>query len=547
MGKEMKRLLAIGVILLFVGLTISSTGLNVEKQLVKPLSFGNTLYVGGSGSNNYTSIQDAIDDASDGDTIYVYSRTYNEWIRINKQLYIIGIEQSNQSAPLIEGGSDHDTVIIEADGCHFDNFRIRNGFGGYLEIGITLKSNNNVISNCSSYDTSIGLRLISSSNNLISNNEMWGGWNGIELNGFCSNNSFFDNYIHSHNHDEITISENSHNNRFYNNTISNSKFGDGFKLWYVSDILFENNTISSNRYYGIRSISAMNLTLLNNKFIKNGVRIKGNLVHFTSHKIEGNTVNGKPLYYYVNRDNFIVPSDGGQVILMNCKDGSINNLNISETYIGIHVIQSSRITISDNYVSETRWGPGIRITYSLNNIISNNTISKCNGGILMSSSDYNNISDNKINEMYDRAECIKVTGSSYNKIHRNSVSNSEIGISVSGSDNNISDNAVYYCKDFGIKLSDKDSIIWGNTIQFNMIGIYINSSDNSFLHNNFIANLQQNVHFEGFCLNKWRHNYWNRPRVIPKPISGVVWLTFFPIPFYNFDWHPALAPYDIGV
>jgi len=41
---------------------------------------GSTLYVGGSGPNNYTSIQDAINDASDGDTIYVYddSSPYHE-------------------------------------------------------------------------------------------------------------------------------------------------------------------------------------------------------------------------------------------------------------------------------------------------------------------------------------------------------------------------------------------------------------------------------------------------------------------------------------
>ncbi|RLF42667.1 MAG: hypothetical protein DRN17_07450, partial [Thermoplasmata archaeon] len=33
---------------------------------------GNTLYVGGSGEGNYSSIQDAVDNASNGDTIYVY-------------------------------------------------------------------------------------------------------------------------------------------------------------------------------------------------------------------------------------------------------------------------------------------------------------------------------------------------------------------------------------------------------------------------------------------------------------------------------------------
>ena len=33
------------------------------------LNYGNTLYVGGSGPDNYTNIQDAINDANNGDTV----------------------------------------------------------------------------------------------------------------------------------------------------------------------------------------------------------------------------------------------------------------------------------------------------------------------------------------------------------------------------------------------------------------------------------------------------------------------------------------------
>ena len=58
------------VIVLFIGVGIQpAIAIN---NPIKPISSGNTLYVGGTGEGNYTKIQDAIDNASDGDTVYVF-------------------------------------------------------------------------------------------------------------------------------------------------------------------------------------------------------------------------------------------------------------------------------------------------------------------------------------------------------------------------------------------------------------------------------------------------------------------------------------------
>ena len=66
-----RKWLAVGIILLFIGTAIiPSSGQNIEKS--SSASRGNWLYVGGSGPGNYTKIQDAIDNASDGDTLFVY-------------------------------------------------------------------------------------------------------------------------------------------------------------------------------------------------------------------------------------------------------------------------------------------------------------------------------------------------------------------------------------------------------------------------------------------------------------------------------------------
>ena len=79
----MKKLIVVGIIILVVGMRVSSTGINVEKTPIESCG-GKTLYVGGSGPGNYTRIQDAINDSSDGDTVYVYNGTYSGHLFINK-------------------------------------------------------------------------------------------------------------------------------------------------------------------------------------------------------------------------------------------------------------------------------------------------------------------------------------------------------------------------------------------------------------------------------------------------------------------------------
>ena len=68
-----------------------------------PHTVRNILYVGGIEPNNYTKIQDAIDDATDGDTVFVYNGTYAENININKDLTLT---DTRSASTTIQAGAD---------------------------------------------------------------------------------------------------------------------------------------------------------------------------------------------------------------------------------------------------------------------------------------------------------------------------------------------------------------------------------------------------------------------------------------------------------
>ena len=66
-------------------LSFAQDAMKVSNTHVESLSYdGNTLYVGGSGPNNYSSIQSAVNDANPGDTVFVYNGTYYETVYIDK-------------------------------------------------------------------------------------------------------------------------------------------------------------------------------------------------------------------------------------------------------------------------------------------------------------------------------------------------------------------------------------------------------------------------------------------------------------------------------
>ena len=171
--------LVIVMILLFVGVGVipSLHGIAIKNKSIKPILKGNTLYVGGSGPDNYTSIQDAINDASDGDTVFVYddSSPYYEHILINKTISLIG---EDIDTTIIDGSGNGTIVRIISDNVNISNLTIQNGDAG-ISCGFLTDSNtlkDNILSN-----NNCGIYLEGSSYNVIKDNIISKNYIGIYL------------------------------------------------------------------------------------------------------------------------------------------------------------------------------------------------------------------------------------------------------------------------------------------------------------------------------------------------------------------------------
>ncbi|HID71851.1 MAG TPA: hypothetical protein EYP29_03795, partial [Thermoplasmata archaeon] len=105
-----------------------------------------TIYVDASGNGDYTSIQDAINHASEGDTLIVNLGTYTEQLNVDKPLKIFG-NSSDASKIVIDGDSTGDTVIFSSSNIIFHNFTLKNSGNDKALISISGNTNSN-ISNC---------------------------------------------------------------------------------------------------------------------------------------------------------------------------------------------------------------------------------------------------------------------------------------------------------------------------------------------------------------------------------------------------------------
>lgn len=353
----LKKIIICIVITLLIGINIfpSTIGISGEKYPINP-SFASTFYVGGNGPNNYTSIQAAIDDAFDGDTVFVFddSSPYYENIVIDKSINLLG---ENKESTIIDGSSINDVVYISADFVIVQSFTIQNCGDSIWDSGIELHSHINEIS-----DTIVqtngnnGISVFMSNANIIINNQIISNENyGIFIQASIDN-TIINNQLEYNNHTGVYLD------------ISDGNI--------ISDCaLIENDA-------GITLISSNDNTISSNVIFSNngdGISIENsNYNEIFSNIIDSNDDNGLQLYHSDNID--IYEND----ILNNHEYGIFlqyisNNNNINDNVIYNNIL--SGIALESN---------------SNNNLIRSNELSYNDKGVGILECRYNIIEENEI-------------------------------------------------------------------------------------------------------------------------------------------------------
>lgn len=230
--------------------------------------------VDSKGGGNYSSIQEAVNNANTGDTIIVNPGIYNENIVVDKELTILSNSASLASSTartyVIGAVSEKDVFNVNSNNVKIDGFYIIGGPSGTErdEIGINLEGVENCsLSNNGLVLNNVGISLNGSKTNYLDNNMVSLGKKGITL--VNSNENVLTNNTVTTNNDGISLN-NSMNNTLFNNIVDANI--NGIYLGMSQGNIFTYNLIMRN-INGLNGELARSNLMVNNSILLNNVGI----------------------------------------------------------------------------------------------------------------------------------------------------------------------------------------------------------------------------------------------------------------------------------
>ncbi|MCW4034052.1 MAG: right-handed parallel beta-helix repeat-containing protein [Candidatus Bathyarchaeota archaeon] len=416
--------------------------------------------------DDFSTIQEAVDEANPGDTVYVRAGTYYENVLIGKDNLTLTGE--NKETTIIDGGGSTVVSVSVSDNVEISRFTIQNGDNGIQFYN-------------TSYSTISG--------NIITNSTS----TGVFFQDFCNYNTVSQNTVTDNNGSGMWMSRSSNLNVSGNNVTNNGGIGI-FLLWSQNNVLTDNNMTDNNTNFGV---------------------ICGQNGYSLQDIDTSNTVDGKAVYYLINQNGLTIDSttfpNVGFLALVNSTNIAVGNLSLTNNFNGMicHNLVNSvieNVSMTDNAYGLIVSG-NCSETVARNNIITGNTIfSGVSVGELTSRftlqgntiSNYttgidvagpnNTFVENTVTN--NNGDAIHVRDS-YTLVSGNNVTyNGESGILVDGSNNNISGNTITDNNADGLAIhGSSGNTVYGNTIANNNVdGIFFVESSHNTISENTITN-----------------------------------------------------------
>ena len=563
-GKSNKILDKAGQIIL-----VNCENITIKNQELSNITYGIELW-----QTNNCIIKDNILYSNDNNGIFLYSSNNNTITdnTIKNNNYGIGLENYGSNNKII-----NNKILDNEYGIHF-----------YYSGSNTIISDNNISNNI------YGVQLFNSHEITIKNNNFSNNYFGASLWYYSSNNEIFLNNF-SNCVNGIWLNG-ANDNNIFENIITENEFSGIWLLLSINNKIIENKII--NCQCSIQLYNSMLNIIIDNFFIKGGIV----LYYSFDNTVSDNVVNNKPILYLEDSKDVIV-EDVGQIILINCENITIHNNELNNLIVGMELWESDYCNIYNNSFHEIYQGSFLFLSNN-NTIFYNNISNFADRGLYLFSSNDNIISKNNIflendfckkiifqkrnttfsyTSYFNFCDVISKSDNNYadsmdrilksfikntfpivgnvllnanigvtleecsrNSISENSISNNQDGINLDTSSGNIiMCNKIISNLRYGILLKDqcKNNNIIENTIEkSNGYGIYLEDSYfNKIKKNNFIEN-NNSALFKDSLLNRWVRNFWNKSRLLPKPIFGKIRVGSISIPWLNFDWRPAKKP-----
>jgi parallel beta-helix repeat protein len=275
LGRKMRNMKA-KIISIFVCMLLTATiAIPITANILEKKSSYLTLYMADIyvddnappewyDATHVKTIQEGINNASTGNTIFVYAGSYSENVIVDKTVNLVGEDKDNT---IIHGFDELDHVVsITQDWCNFSEFTVENG--GTDSAGIRIESDHCFVHDTIFFDNQyIGLWLDYSEDTTVSDNKFLGNSHGIYIkysntnmifNNNASNNIYYgivciksnenkilDNIVNSNGAIGIYFNQDCDNNDISNNTI-NSNEQRGIRLYYSDYNMISNNMVYDN-------------------------------------------------------------------------------------------------------------------------------------------------------------------------------------------------------------------------------------------------------------------------------------------------------------